>query len=396
MRFDRRSFLQGAATLAPLFGSGFSRFTAHAASAAAQDGAGHTLLVGTQTGTGSNGIYSYAWDADAGKLRLLGLSAATPMPTFLATSADKRFLFVANETDNFDGAKSGGVSSFRVPGIAGQAPKLQAINSAVAGGGGTCYVGLDRTGSVLLCANYGGGSASSFKVSKTGDISPAVSHFQYSGHGPNPERQEAPHVHRATASPGNGFALFNDLGLDVIHIYKMDAATAELTPHEPAAWHAPAGSGPRALEFHPSGKWAYCVTEMGSAVMVLDWDEAKGMLTTKEQISLVPEGFKGRSQASELALDRTGKFLYVADRFYDGLYSFIVDTETGELHDMVRTPIAGKTPRYITLDPTERWLLTADQDSDTIEVFSRDQKTGRLGARAAVVTQTKPQCLVFV
>lgn len=360
------------------------------------DGAGHTLLVGTQTGAGSNGIYSYAWDAEAGKLRLLGLSATTPMPTFLAVSPDKRFLFVANETNDFEGAHSGGVSSFHVPGVAGQVPQLQAINSAVAGGGGTCYVGLDRTGRVLLCANYGGGSASSFKVSKTGDISPAVSHFQYSGHGPNPERQEAPHVHRATASPGNGFALFNDLGLDVIHIYKMDAATAELTPHEPAAWHAPSGSGPRALQFHPSGKWAYCVTEMGSAVMVLDWDEAKGTLTTKEQISLVPENFKGRSQASELALDRTGKFLYVADRFYDGLYSFIVDTETGELHDMVRIPIAGKTPRYITLDPTERWLLTADQDSDSIEVFPRDPNTGRLGARVAVVPQIKPQCLVFV
>ncbi len=382
--------------MAPLFGSGFGRLAASGVTAAIPDSIGHTLLVGTQTGSGSNGIYSYAWDAEAGKLRLLGLSATTPMPTFLATSPDKRFLFVANETDDFDGVHSGGVSSFRVPGHAGQVPQLQAINSAVAGGGGTCYVGLDRTGGVLLCANYGGGSASSFKVSKTGNISPTVSHFQYSGHGPNPERQEAPHVHRATASPGNRFALFNDLGLDVIHIYKMDAATAELTPHEPAAWHAPSGSGPRALQFHPSGKWAYCVTEMGSTVMVMDWDEERGTLTTKDQISLVPEGFHGRSQASELALDRMGKFLYVADRFYDGLYSFIVDTETGELHDMVRMPIAGKTPRYITLDPTERWLLTADQDSNSIEVFPRDQKTGRLGARAAVVSQTKPQCLVFV
>ena len=49
------------------------------------------------------------------------------------------------------------------------------------------------------------------------------------------------------------YAFFNDLGLDVIHIYKLDAATAKLTPHSPATWQAPAGYGPRALRF--SSEW---------------------------------------------------------------------------------------------------------------------------------------------
>ena len=55
----------------------------------------------------------------------------------------------------------------------------------------------------------------------------------------------------------------------------------------------------------------------------------------------------------------------------------------------------GKTPRYITLDPTERWLLAANQDSDTIEIFPRDPQTGRLAAKSTSVARTKPQCLVF-
>ncbi len=380
-RLNRRRFLQGAAA-ASLAASGLR------GAAAAEPGS--IMFVGTQTGGDSRGIYAYSWDAQAGSLHELGLSTETPMPTFLVLSGDRRFLFAANETDTFAGAKSGGVSSFRV----GAGGKLTVVNSVAAGGTETTNVGLDRTGRTLLCANYGGGSASSLQVAEDGRIGPIVSHFQYTGHGPNHDRQEAPHVHRATASPGNRFALFNDLGLDLIHIYAMDPATAKLTQREP--WHAPAGSGPRSLRFHPNGRWAYCVVEMGSAVLLLDWDEAKGTLTGKQRVSLIPSAFKGRSQASETAIDRAGRFLYAADRYYDGLYSFAIDPATGELREMERTAMNGKTPRYITLDPSERWLLSADQDSDTIEIFPRNPRTGRLAAHSTGVSQSKPQCLVFV
>ncbi len=135
---------------------------------------------------------------------------------------------------------------------------------------------------------------------------------------------------------------------------------------------------------------------MGSAVLLLEWDETKGTLATRQQVSLVPAGFTGRSQASEVVLDRSGRFLYAADRYYDGLYSFQVDGKTGELHGMTRTECGGKTPRLITLDPTERWLLVANQDSDNIAIFARDPETGKLAGTGSSVPQSKPQCLVFV
>ena len=394
MATNRRRFLQGAAALAPFFGSRIERLIAQRAPANTK--AGWTMFVGTQTTEGNQGIYAYRWSPDNGSLHFLDLAVATPMPTFLTLSADKRFLFAANETDAFQGQLSGGVSSFRVTADEGSHEQLRPVNSEVAGGGSTCYVSLDQTGRVLLCANYGGGSASSFPVSADGRIGPMASHFQFTGSGPNHDRQDAPHVHRAMASPGNGFALFNDLGLDRIHIYRLDPTTGKLTPHEPSGWRAPAGSGPRSLRFHPNGRWAYCVTEMGSAVILLEWDEAQGTLTTRQQVSLLPPGFTGRSQASEVVLDRAGEFLYAADRYYDGLYSFRVDGSTGELRDMKRTGCGGKTPRLIVLDPTERWLLSANQDSDNIAVFARDPKSGRLAEQGKSVDQKKPQCLVFV
>ena len=106
--------------------------------------------------------------------------------------------------------------------------------------------------------------------------------------------------------------------------------------------------------------------------------------------------FHGRSQASDAVLDRAGRFLYAADRYHDGLYTFAIDPETGELKELERTEVEGKVPRHLVLDPTERWLLTANQESDTIEILARDPGTGKLAGKTTEVKLSRPQCLVFV
>ncbi|HEX3473093.1 MAG TPA: lactonase family protein, partial [Silvibacterium sp.] len=264
-------------------------------------------------------------------------------------------------------------------------------------GAGTCHVEVDRTGRAVFCANYTGGSAASFHVKDGGGLSEAVSHFQYSGHGPNAERQEAPHAHRVTVTPENKFVLVNDLGLDCIHIYKLEAATAVLTPHDPPQWVAVPGSGPRALRFHPNGRWAYCVHELISAVEVLRWDGRAGTLTPVQEVRMTPDDYtKGDATGSEIVVDRAGRFAYAANRGVDQLVSFGVDPTTGKLTMLARTSCGGKTPRHIALDPTERWLLVANQGSDTIAVFRRDVKTGLLAETGKEFSIVKPQCLVFV
>ncbi len=386
---SRRGLVQGLAGLGLGLWVG-SRFKARAAG---QGGSGRTtLLVGTQTGGGSQGVYAYHWDAVAGTLSQKRLAGQTPSPTFLALSPDHRYLFTANEVNSFQGQPTGGVSSFRLDAGAG---KLTPINAVTSGGTGTCFVGVDPSGRTLLAANYTGGSAASFHIGPDGRLSKAVSEFHYTGHGPNADRQEAPHVHRAITSPSGKYALFCDLGLDMIHGYKLNAATGKLTGGETPAWRAPAGSGPRALRFHPNGHLAYCVTEMGASVVVLAWDEASGKFTTLQVVSLTPEGFTGRAQASDIVIEQEGRFAYAACRFYDKLATFRIDQNTGKLTLLARSTCGGKVPRDLTLDPSGRWLLVANQDSDNIAVIARDELSGQLSDTAKMIPLVKPQCLVF-
>jgi 6-phosphogluconolactonase len=385
-QIDRRKVLKGLA-VAPLvariaMAEGYMRMA---------DAGGRLMFLGTQTAASSKGIYAYDFDPATGDLKQLGLAAGVDNPTFLAFTPDRKYLYAANEVDEFQGGKTGGVSGFAVHGA-----KLTAINAVEAEGKGTTYVTVDHTGRAVFCANYTGGSASSFHIDGEGRLSTVVSHFQYAGHGPVPDRQEAPHAHRVTVSPENRYMLVNDLGLDCIHIYHLDAATAKLTPNDPPQWNAAPGSGPRALRFHPNGRWAYCVHELVSEVEVLGWDGHNGTLHPVQTVKIVPENYHGESTGCDIVLTRDGRFAYAPNRGYDCVNVFTVDPETGRLTFLERTGCGGKTPRDLTLDPTDGWLLVANQDSDTIAVFSLDKKTGKLAGEGKTYPVSKPQCLLFV
>jgi 6-phosphogluconolactonase len=351
------------------------------------------MFAGTQTGPSSKGIYAFQWDPAAGTLKELGLAGESDNPTFLALSPDGKHLFAANEIGEYVSEKTGSVSGFTVDRAAA---KLTHINTVSSAGTGPCHVSVDKSGHGLFCANYSGGSAASFHIDDSGKLSPAVSQFHYQGHGPVADRQEASHAHRATVTPDDHYVLINDLGLDCIHIYHLDPETAKLTESAPPQWTAKPGSGPRALRFHPNGKWAYCLNELTSTVDVLEWDAKGGALNSLQHVETPLKGYRGESAASEIVVDRTGKFAYTAVRFWDKIVAFSIDPATGKLSQIGVTSCGGKVPRHMTLDPTERWLLVANQASDNIAVIQRDTNSGKLAETGNSFPLVKPQCLVFV
>ena len=176
--------------------------------------------------------------------------------------------------------------------------------------------GIDRTGRVLLSADYGGGSAASFLVTE-GKLSPAVWTEHYSVHGPNKERQESAHAHFCSFSPDNRFAYINDLGGDMIHIYRLDATTAQLTGA--GAYHAKPGDGPRTLHFHPNGHTAYGMNELTSSVDVLEWQKGGRKLDARDEHRSAADRAKRRNTGCDTVITRDGRFVYFANRGDDFL-----------------------------------------------------------------------------
>ncbi len=334
-----------------------------------------------------DGIRAFDWNPATAELTDAGVAAKFDNVDWLCFSPDRKIIFAAAELDSFRGKPTGAVASLRLN--SGTLTQISAENSAAKG---TCQCAIDRTGQTLLAADYGGGSAASFKVTD-GALSPLVWSQHYTQHGPNPDRQESAHAHFASFSPDNRFAFINDLGGDSIHIYRLHPAAAQLTPA--GEWHSEPGFGPRTLHFHPNGVIAYCMNEMASTVSVLRWNKADGQFTTVSQLPLNPDPAKGPNTGCDTVITRNGRFAYFANRGDDFILSAKVDPQTGALTPIAKGPTGGKTPRNFTLDPTERWMLVANQGSSQLSVFARDPHTGALADQGKSYDCPTPMCILF-
>jgi 6-phosphogluconolactonase len=372
---SRRDFLKtaSAATLAT---------TALPAFAASQR---QRVFIGSNT---PDGILAFDWDPATAELTAVGVAAKIANVDWVTLSPDQKYLYAASEVDSFNGKPTGEVASYRIEN--GELHQLSAQNSAA---NGTCYIAHDRTGHMLLSADYGGGATASFTITD-GKISPAVWTEHYTGHGPVADRQQTAHAHFASYSPDNRYAYINDLGSDSIHIYQCDPASAEMK--SAGTYKAKPGSGPRTLHFHPNGHTAYCMNELNSTVDILEWNKADGSLTRKSSVDLQPKTIPGvTSTGCDTVITKDGKFVYFANRGDDFLFTCRADIATGALTPMGRSSCGGKIPRNFTLDPTERWMLVANQGSDQLCVFARDPKTGVLANEGKSFRAAAPMCILF-
>ena len=350
------------------------------------------VYFGTYTGPHSRGIYQARFDAETGRLEAVELAGEAVNPSFLAVHPNRKFLYAVGEIGNFEGQKTGGVSAFAIDSASG---KLTLLNQQSSQGAGPCHIVVDRAGTSVLVANYGGGSVASLPLAADGRLQPAASAIQHEGRSVNPRRQEQPHAHSINLDPLNRFAFAADLGLDKILIYRFDSATSRLTPHS-AAGVVAAGSGPRHFAFHPSGRFAYVINELANTVTAFSYDAQHGVLKEIQTISTLPADFKEPSYTAEVVVHPSGKFLYGSNRGHDSLAIFSIDGHSGKLKLVGHEPTGGKTPRNFAAEPTGKYVLTANQASDSVFVFEVDMHTGKLQRVGEGLKVPTPVCLRFL
>jgi 6-phosphogluconolactonase len=355
----------------------------------------YLAYVGTYTTkTDSKGIYAYRFDAASGELSAIGLAAESADPSFLAVHPDGRHLYAVNELSEFGGQKSGAVSAFVIDRHTGL---LTLLNQVATRGAGPCYISLDQTGKFVLVANYDGGSIASFPIREDGSLGPPASFIQHAGSSVNKQRQEAPHAHWVGTSPDSRFALAADLGLDEVVIYRFDVTEGTLSPNDPPFVTVNPGAGPRHFAFHPNGKFGYVLNEMDATVTAFSFHSKNGSLSVLQTINTLPKDYSGPKEAAELVVHPSGRFLYASNRAgSDTITAFSIDPARGTLKLAGKTSTQGKTPRNFAIDPTGKFLMAANQESNNIVVFKIDTATGGLTPTGQTVEVPSPVCITFV
>lgn len=291
-----------------------------------------------------------------------------------------------------------------------------------AGGTSTCYLTIDKTCTHLLCVNYWDSTLSVIPLDvETGEMRGPVSHIYdpkegkqmissgrvHGGvnHSNNDDstirmRQADPHSHALVLDPLVGtVAYVPDLGKDLIRefYYKDGKIGVELNVM-PSGLCTGMPDGPRYIDFHPKYNVAYVVNELSSTIAVFEVDRTllrelqnardpskyKGRSTLRliQSIKTIPSAFPTiMNTCGRICVHKSGRFVVVSNRGHQSIACFRVivhGSRRGELVQVGHFHTRGETPRHFQFDASGQFLLVANQDSDSLAVFSFNLSSGQI------------------
>jgi len=360
-----------------------------------------TLLVGTYTepirfGTGrilegkGEGIYCYRFDPEKGKFRFSSLTKGVVNPSFLTATRDLKFVYAVNELKKAEGQDSGMISAFAFDSASGS---LTFLNSRLTGGTDPCFVALDQREKFAVVANFMSGSVAVFPLRPDGSLGEASCVVQHAGRSLDAARQAGPHAHSIIFDSSNRTMFVPDLGLDSIVAYDFDETSGRIAANPARSAPSIPGAGPRYMEIHGNGRFAYTVNELGSTITASAYDAQAMTLSAFQEISTLPADYKGSSTCADLHIGASGSFLYASNRGHDSIAIYSIDEKTGRLEALGHESTRGGVPRNFTLDDTGRWLLVANQDTDQIVLYSVDAATGLLEFSGTELKVPTPVCV---
>ncbi len=343
----------------------------------------YPFYVGTYTKGDSQGIYKYILQED-GIIKKIGLAAKAKNPSFLTFSNDKKYLLAVNEINPEGG--TGTVESYSTNG-----DSLTLINRSSSGGAHPCFVATNKLGFVLT-ANYSSGNVGLLKLSDKGELSELLDIQQHTGKGIT-DRQKLPHAHSAWFDFNNFNIISIDLGTNELWFSKLVVNQQKIIPSNPNKMAMSPGAGPRHLTFHPNKKWIYVVNELDCTVTLLQKNNM-GKYDKGASFSTLPEGYTESNTCADIHASADGKFIYASNRGHNSIAIFKVNEVNGSLKLIGHESTKGDSPRNFSLSPNEDFLLVANQLTNNIVSFKRDEKTGLLEFRNQIDAPT-PVCILF-
>lgn len=231
--------------------------------------------------------------------------------------------------------------------------------------GSPTHLGIDLQGRFVFSASYSYNNVSIHPIGKDGV---ALAPQQVL------ENLQAPHS--ANIDPTNQLLLIPALKEDHIRLYDF-SEQGEATPHQPVQLSTVEGAGPRHMAFHPNQHFAYCANELNGTVDVYQKEVTSGEYKNVQSLDIIPADFTGDRWTADLHITPDGNYLYASERTSSLLAIMKVSSDGGEL-TLVGHHATQKQPRGFNIDNSGKFVITAGQKADDIEVAQIDPASGKL------------------
>jgi 6-phosphogluconolactonase len=347
-------------------------------------GGGRAMAQGTPqtvvyvSNAGTKDVFVLAMNRASGALDLIekvtvpGTDKPSPSSLPMAMSPDKRFLYAQLRSEPYP------VSTFAVDRTTGRLKHLATTPLVDQ----MAYINTDRSGKYLLAASYVGAKLAIYPINAQGIVEPKATQIL----------DTQPKAHCVVVDAANRHVYVPVLGGDHVLEFTFDPATGTVSPNGPGKVATKAGAGPRHLTFHPTGKFAYLLTET-TATMGAYRVEASG--TLKELQFVNTADYKEQPAASDIHVTPDGRFVYGAERKTSMLIGYRIDATKGTLSPIGRFATE-KTPRGFAIDPRGRYLLAVGMDSAAMTVYAIDAKSGALQPVGHYPMGTQPNWIEIV
>ena len=270
---------------------------------------------------------------------------------------------------------------------------LMHLNTIDIGGKNPVDITVDAANRNVIAATLQGGTLFTVKRNEDGSLGEIISRFTYEGK----EEGKVSTVHQCLWDRKMNYifacAQGRINGYGQMRALKYDAESGTLT--ETGRFLARTWDEPRHAAVHPNNRWVYMCEEKGNKVLYFSFDENTGKIEALQELSTVPETVTSYSDASEVMIDPSGRWVLVSNRYTDSIAVYRIDPLTGYLKTTGFYPCLGKTPRFFCFGPDGRCYV-ANEDSDTIVEFSFDTATGQLAPTLNIVPTGSPVCITFM
>ena len=328
------------------------------------------FLVGTYTDSLSKGIESISLDTATGQLSSHSTLLNTSNPSYLHLT--KNGLYSFNEVEEVEGAQ--------LIFLTKQQTHYIDIN-----GDYPCHLDSDSSESLLAVANYGSGNVSVYQLDSEGKPLNLIANLFNEGCGPNLQRQTSPHAHQVKFLRQSSELWVVDLGADRVYIYGYADSQFELCQ----SIELPAGAGPRHLVLNKNEDIAYIVCELSETLVTLTKQANEWCI--EHECDLLNDSEKGEAAAA-IKLSSCEQFLYVSCRHQNRIVLF--DVKSGQPERIHDIDCGGAFPRDFTISSDGKWLIVANQHSNNIVSFQRDEQSGMFKPTGFEIEIGSPVCIL--
>ena len=348
------------------------------------------LIIGTYDSPKSEGIYVYDFDNINGSAKEVS-HVKTSNPSYLTISPNKKYLYAVNENADING-KGGTVTSFVFNKKIGTLTK---INTQSSEGNHPCYITTDKSGKWVLTGNYSSGNFAVLPVNENGELQQATEIVQEQGKSIDTVNQKSPHVHSTFLTKDNKVLYVTDLGTDKIMVYSFDQQTGKVMPSLQKFILTTAGSGPRHIDISADGRFMYVVQELAGKIAI--YSIKNNELKEIQTLSGLPLNFKGKAGSADIHISPDGNFLYASNRGESNTIGiFKINKKYGYLSLTTHQSSLGLAPRNFNFDPSGKYLLVANQNSNEVVIFKRNIITGLLTDTGNRISVGKPVCIKWL